>query len=170
MATALLILTLAPFALCQKPNGREVQREWMVIVPHALHIQRRKLDSGIQLTYQMRASYPAQNVLHAIITRLNALGWKPLRHDFLNPGLLSSYVRGWLYYEDHATQPYTSVRVWQADWQDAEQEVVTYRLEYRCAENECSSTANLVDLQLVGLHVPAGTAVQLRRQMDREDE
>ncbi len=161
----MLILTLTPVALCQEPNGREVQREWMVIVPHAVHIQRHKLDSGVQLTYQIRASYPAQNVLHTINTRLHALGWKPLRDDFLNPGLPSSHVRGWLYYEDHATQPYTSVRVWQADWQDAEQEVVTYRLEYRCAENECSSTANLVDLQVVGLHVPAGKAEQLRRQM-----
>ena len=159
----MLILTLTPVALCQEPNGREVQREWMVIVPHAVHIQHHKLDSGVQLTYKIRASYPAQNVLHTINTRLHALGWKPLRDDFLNPGLPSSHIRGWLYYEDHAT--YTSVRVWQADWQDAEQEVVTYRLEYRCAENECSSTANLVDLQVVGLHVPAGKAEQLRRQM-----
>jgi hypothetical protein len=54
-----------------------------------------------------------------------------MRQDYLNPGLPNSLVRDWLYYEDHATQPITSVQVWQVDWR-RQREIVTYRLEYRC--------------------------------------
>ena len=74
----------------------------------------------------------------------------PVPEDYFNPGSQSSIVRGWDYYEDHATKPRTSVWIWQADWR-RKGELVTYRLEYRCPDNGCASTSELRGLRIVAI-------------------
>ena len=123
-----------------------------VIVPSAKNIVRHELAGRRQqVSYDVDAEYPAQSIIDRIKRDLKTRGWTPMTQDYFNPGQPNSIVRGWEYYEDHATQPNTSVRYWQADWR-RQREIVTYRLEYRCPENECASTRDLRDLQVIAVH------------------
>lgn len=135
----------------------------LVIVGGAKNVKQSKLAGPReQLSYSIQAEYPANRVLETIKRTLKELGWTPLAEDFLNPGLPSSHVRGWDYYEDQTTHPNTSVRVWQADWQNTQHEVVTYRLEYRCPENLCASTRDLRDLHVIAIYIPAKLADRMK--------
>jgi hypothetical protein len=70
-------------------------------------------DGGaIQLSYKLKKDYPASSVLKEISTQLEGAGWQPLKKDYLNPGLPSSYVKGWSDFED-ATRPPTTIKVYQ---------------------------------------------------------
>jgi hypothetical protein len=101
-------------------------------------------------------------VLRTISTRLEQAGWQPLKEDWLNPGLPTSHVRGWVYFEDSTTQPSTSVRGWNGDWKNSAHDILTYMLEYRCPGNLCSSTRDLRDLRVIAIHIPADLAEQIR--------
>jgi hypothetical protein len=81
-----------------------------------------------------------------------------LKEDWLNPGLPSSHVRGWTYYEDETKKPATSVRAWGAEWENGAHDILTYLLEYRCLENACSSTLDLRDMRVVAIYIPADLA------------
>ena len=134
-----------------RPPDKEVQSPF-VIVQGAKHVARYELADGRrQLTYRVDAKYPAQSIIDGIKRSLTIRGWRAMRQDYLNPGMASSLGRGWDYYEDHTTQPITSVRYWQVDWR-RQREIVTYRLEYRCPDNLCASTRDLHDLQVIAIY------------------
>jgi hypothetical protein len=146
--------------LCSGVFGQQVKSDGdkapssFVLVPGATNIRHFDLQGGRkQLSYRVEAEYPAQSVLDIIKQKLKQRGWSPLAVDYLNPGIPSSIVRGWDYYEDHATEPRASVRVWQADWR-RERELVTYRLEYRCPDDLCASTDNLHELRITLIYDP----------------
>jgi hypothetical protein len=123
-----------------------------VVVPGAVDVSHYDLKGDRkQLSYGIRAEYPAQKVLDTIKRKLKQRGWTPQPEDYFNPGLKSSILRGWTYYEDDTTDPRTSVREWQADWR-RRSELVTYILEYRCANNGCASTSELRELRIVAIY------------------
>src|ERR1039458_9126751 len=126
-------------------------------------------------TYRIHASYPAADVLRTIAERLKQSGWKPLKEDWLSPGLPSSHVRGWTYFEDETTKPATSVRAWGAEWENGAHDILEYDLEYRCPGNLCSSTFDLHDLRVIAIHIPADLAKQIKTSIpsnktDRSEE
>lgn len=89
----------------QKSHAVAKPPESLVIVGGARNVKRSKLAGPReQLSYSIQAEYPASPVLETIKQTLKELGWTPMAEDFLNPGLPSSYVRGWDYYEDYAAQ------------------------------------------------------------------
>ena len=134
-----------------RPADKKAQSPF-VIVQGAKNVARYDLAGGRrQLTYCVDAEYPAQSIIERIKRNLKTGGWTPTRQDYLNPGVASSLGRGWDYYEDHTTQPITSVRYWQVDWR-RQREIVTYRLEYRCPDNLCASTRYLRDLQVIAIY------------------
>jgi hypothetical protein len=132
------------------------------VVPGATSLQQTVFQGKDQIIYRLKCEYPAEDVLNAIRTRLKQVGWKPLREDWLNPGLPSSFVRGWTYYEDSTTKPATSVRSWNADWENSSHDILTYMLDYTCQDNLCASTLNLHDLRVVVIHVPAEIAKRIK--------
>ena len=147
----LLLLSCFAFGQHGKRSNAEVLPPF-VVVPGAVNVTHYDLEAGRkQLSYRLEVEYPAQNVLDIIQRQLKQRGWVPLRHDYFNPTLTSSVLRGWDYYEDDATQPKTSVRVWQADWEH-KGELVTYRLEYRCPDRGCASTRDLHELRIFAIH------------------
>jgi hypothetical protein len=157
--SGLVIVHIATFVLlCSGVFGQQIAAEKMrlsfVVVSGATNVTHYDLPGGRkELSYRVQADYPAQSVLNTIKRKLKDRGWLPLSEDYLNPGLPSSLVRGWDYYEDRTTKPWTSVRVWQTDWR-RQHELVTYRLEYRCPDNRCASTYNLRDLQIYAIYDP----------------
>jgi hypothetical protein len=133
-----------------------------VVTSDATEVKQTKLRGHDQILYRVQVSYPAADVLRMISVRLKQLGWRPLNEDWLNPGLPSSHVRGWTYYEDETTKPSTSARVWGADWENSVHDILTYDLEYRCPGNLCSSTYDLHDLRVIAIHIPADLAKQIK--------
>lgn len=151
--SAIFVFVMCENLLCKATS--EALPAYLVVIPGAGNVKHQKSHGKDQLSYHIEAQYPAASLLKMIRGRLQRIGWKPLAQDFLNPGIPSSIVRGWGYHEDLATQPKTSVRVWQTDWENRAHDVVTYRLEYRCKDNLCSSTKNLTDLEVIAIYIPA---------------
>jgi hypothetical protein len=86
------------------------------VVPKTVNPQFRKYPDGRQqVAYTVDVEYPAESVLRYIKAKLHQEGWKPLRHDFLNPGSPSSLVRGWQESEDETPKPSVVVRGWGAN-------------------------------------------------------
>jgi hypothetical protein len=166
--SAALIFALCESMLCQAPaDGGETLRACLLVTPGAANVKRSKSHGEDQLLYRVEAVYPAADVLRTITGRLKTMGWKPLE-DFLNPGLQSSHVRGWQYYEDQSKQPKTTVRVWQGDWQNVLGDIVTYRLEYRCGDNLCSSTRDLRNLEVIAIYIAADLAKHMKQSASRD--
>jgi hypothetical protein len=147
----------------QSPNGDDrTTPSFFVVVPRATGVKQSVFQGKDQIIYHVQSEYPADDVLSRISARLKKLGWEPLKEDWLNPGLPSSHIRGWTYYEDETTKPATSVRAWNADWESSTHDILIYILDYTCADNQCSSTLNLRDLRVVAIRVPADLAKRMK--------
>ena len=168
---AFLVLVTCISAWCQQSkHAAETRPSFFVVTRGATEVKQRRWQGEDQILYRIQASYPAADVLRTITVRLRQLGWKPLKEDWLNPGLPSSHVRGWTYFEDETTKPATSVRAWQADWENGAHDILTYDLKYRCPGNLCSSTYDLHDLQVIAIHIPADLAKQIRSSVPKQDQ
>ena len=138
---------------------------WFVLAPGARHVRYTVFQGKDQLTYSVDAPYPARSVLALISKQLSKQGWKGLKEDWLNPGLPTSLVRGWTYFSDDAGASKTSVRAWQADWENSQHEILTYILQYRCPGDSCSSTDNLRELRVIAVHIPADLARRIKASL-----
>lgn len=167
--TALVVLSNCGVLWCQTlTNTAGPPRSCFVIAPAATKIGHSIFQGKDQFWYSVQAPYPADDVLKLITGRLKGMGWVALKEDWLNPGLPSSHIRGWNYYEDQTTYPTTSVRVWGADWENRAHDILSYQLEYRCPDNLCASTAGLDDLRVIAIYIPAKLAKQIKSSISRE--
>jgi hypothetical protein len=159
---------LLAFVVCipawsqQSKPASEIHPSFFIVARGATEVRQTRWQGHDQIVYRIQASYPAADVLKTIAERLGQLGWKPLKEDWLNPGLPSSHVRGWTYYEDETTKPATSVRAWGAEWENGDHDILSYDLYYRCLGNLCSSTFDLHDLQVVAIYIPADLAGRMK--------
>ena len=160
---AFLVLVTRTAGWCQQSSHSADMRPSFFVVPSgATGVKQSRWQGHDQILYRIQASYPADDLLKTITARLNRSGWRPLKEDWLNPGLPSSHVRGWTYYEDETTKPPTSVRAWGAQWENGAHDILEYTLEYRCPGNLCSSTYDLRDLQVLAIHIPADLARRIK--------
>jgi hypothetical protein len=159
---ALLVFVTSTSAWCQSKDVAETNLSFFVVARGATEVKQNNSLGKDQIVYRIQAPYPAADVLRTITVRLEQRGWKPLKEAWLNPGLPSSHVRGWTYFEDDTTKPATSVRAWQGDWENNAHDILTYILEYRCPENLCSSTFDLHDLRVIAIHIPSDLAEQIK--------
>jgi len=149
----------------QPPNGDGKTSSFFVVVSGATGVKQSAFQGKDQIIYHVQSEYPAGDVLDAIGVRLKKLGWEPLKEDWLNPGLPSSRVRGWSYFEDSTTKPATSVRAWHEDWENGAHDILTYMLDYTCPDNQCSSTLNLRDLRVIAIRIPADLAKRMKASL-----
>lgn len=159
-----LFLFTGNYSSCQQPPSGDVSTatSFFVVVPGATGVKRSIFQGKDQIIYNVQSEYPADDVLSKITARLKKLGWEPLKEDWLNPGLPSSHIRGWTYFEDETTTPATSVRAWGAEWENGAHDILEYHLEYRCPGKLCSSTYDLHDLRVVAIRVPADLAKRMK--------
>ncbi len=112
------------------------------------------------IAYEIDEPYPAERVLQFIKSRVPA-EFRPLAEDFMNPGVPTSHVRGWTSYED-ATTPTASVHQWQAEWKDAEGNILAYTLEYRSAGDHLDPPTS-TKLRVTGHFLPRALADAMPR-------
>ncbi len=163
LMAALFLLGVSTSSCHQGTNKPEdVIPSCLIVASGAINVKRTRFNGRNQLLYTVKAEYPADALLSDIKSQLDQQGWKPLKEDFLNPGLPSSHERGWQFFLDDTTNPKTSVRSWDADWENATHDIVVYSFVYRCPGDACASTLNLHDLQVIGIYIPAALAKQMK--------
>ena len=156
-----LLVFVVAFSTClQSTSVADFFKPYFVVVSGAREIKQTKVRGSDQVSYRVEAKYPASDVLVTIKKRLKQTSWTPLSEDWLNPGLPSSHVRGWTYFDDETTRPRTNVHQWLADWTNRSGDILRYQLEYRCPRNLCASTEDLHDLRVVAIFIPAELARQ----------
>lgn len=127
----------------------------LVVLPGAIGVHAGRFRGTDQLQYKLAESYPAKPALSRISKELQSQGWKPLKEDYLNPGLPSSHVRGWTHFLDGSRQPVLEVRQWMADWTNARGDVLRYGLEYRWPEK---GKEDLKTLYVTAIYTPGDLA------------
>jgi hypothetical protein len=165
---ALLLLPCLISSCRRSAKSASTSPDFFVVVPGATGFKQSIFQGKDQIIYHVETEYPADEVLSAITGRLKQLGWEPLKEDFLNPGLPTSQVRGWTYFVDSTMKPATSVHAWNGQWQNTSHDILTYILTYECPEDVCSSTANLHDLRVVAIRVPADLARQIKASIPHD--
>ncbi|HET6456484.1 MAG TPA: hypothetical protein VFI02_18930 [Armatimonadota bacterium] len=152
---AILLLLVTAFLVAGYIFTRPSDPSALVLLPWATDVHAAKFKGTDQLQYKLTEAYPAKSALTHISEQLQSQGWKPLKEDYLNPGLPSSHVRGWTRFLDGTQQPEQEVRQWMADWTNARGDVVRYGLKYRWPLN---GKEDLKTLSVTAIYIPADLA------------
>jgi hypothetical protein len=144
------------------PKGSEGA---LIVHPLAKNVEYAEFLGSGHLTYKIAVPYPADTVLQFIAKELSEKGWRPLREDFLNPGLPSSHVRGWTQYADATREPHETVHQWLAQWQNEAQELVWLSIQYRYPE---SKPPQLKTAEVFLAFSPAAIAKRMKEDAKRD--
>ena len=149
---------------CHRRSDTERKHsESLLVAPSAINPKYLTYSDGReQLTYIVDTDYPAEPTISFISAELLKRHWEPLREDFLNPGLPSSQVRGWMQYEDASREPRTSVRTWACDWEDGAHNITRYDLKYRYPMTGAHDPPDSRMLHVMALYVPAVVAEKMK--------
>jgi hypothetical protein len=143
IAFSLLVALLAMSGAAQEEGpSREGQDYWFInpknlsaelLVLKGAHDMQvhQQSDGSTWVSYSLEAKYPATNILVLIDQHLRDRGFEPLRNDWLNPEIPSSYTRGWSNYEDGTSDPPQNVHQWLTHWKNELNAVVLVDLRYR---------------------------------------
>lgn len=153
LVTVALIATFAP---CEASDNKSV----LTVLPGATDVQASKSKYQDQVSYRLKTDFPATGAIEEIKTRLAKNGWRPLKEDFLNPGLSSSIVRGWSEFTDATKIPKLTVHQWITDWSNSKGEIIRYVLRYEYPEGKAKDLKNL---KVVALHLPATTVKEAQK-------
>ena len=168
----LLVASISePVAGCKRSSEiSKKHSESLLVAPSAINPKYLAYPDGReQLTYLLDTDYPAESTISFISAGLQKRGWEPLRDDFLNPGLPSSQVRGWMQYEDASREPRTSVRQWASDWEDGAHNITLYDLKYQYPMSGAHDPPDARMLHVVALYIPANVAEKMK-QVPRPDQ
>jgi hypothetical protein len=137
-----------------------------IIVPNnAYNYRYQQKEEVTEVNYKVKVKYPARTLIGTYSDRLERGGWKPLPEDFLNPGVASSYVRGWTEHVDATLNPPMNVRQWLSQWEDSNHNIVSYLLRY-----ESSPASNIKapsELSVSVSYFPKGAVEAMRSSFRR---
>jgi hypothetical protein len=156
------LLLIAFFCGCQaKPsqNPKDYSSS-LIVLPGASSINYARVNKTDQVTYNLKAEYPATEIINQLLKKTADAGWSPLKEDFLNPGLPTSVVRGWSDYEDMSKKPNTKVHSWQTDWQNISGDVLIYGFKYRYPIN---TQPDMSSMAVVAIYIPADIAQAMKK-------
>jgi len=131
----------------------------LISLPGARNVRYYQLGGTFHLEYEIVCKYPAMEVIKTISDKLAGNAWKPLRDDWLNPGLPSSHVTGWTHFGDISAKPEREVHQWLADWENEKGELVVYGFVY---QYERGKAKDLDYLEVIAIFVPTKIAQQER--------
>jgi hypothetical protein len=153
LVVLIVAVALATTALAQEPPCPES----LVVAAGTSDFECRVVGDLHEITYQVRAPYPAAKVIEAVQAELRTKGWLPLADDPLNPGIRSSHVEGWSSFEDDSVKPHCTVYRWMADWVNLDGDILRFAFSYRSAGGEVE---DLDELHVVGTFTPSKIARQ----------
>jgi hypothetical protein len=113
--------------------------------------------------YVVQVSYPASQFACRVTKHLEALGWRALREDALNPGNPTGVVVGWREIIDSTRDPESRVHMMGTEWLNEQNDLLVYAFtyEYPVASAPDLSTlivrASLIPEDVVRAHLGART-------------
>ena len=160
------ILLLA--AACGKDSLSEV----LIIPKEAKELDRIRFRGMDQMTYDLKETFPAAETIRKISEPLKKAGWEPLRERYLEPGVLSSHISGWKYYEDHRVGSDSFVYEWTTSWKDKNNNVITYTLQYRDPIEKYQRSVYILkpgssNLKVMAVYMPEKVARAMRENAER---
>lgn len=157
-----LLLIMIIVASCQsKPSQNPKDySDSLLVLNNATNIFYAKVNQTDQVSYNLKADYPATEVINTILKNAEGKGWIPLKEDFLNPELPTSFVRGWSDYEDVSRKPNTKVHSWQTDWQNKNNDVLIIGLKYCYPLN---SQPDMSSMTVNVIYIPAKLADTMKK-------
>jgi len=159
----LLALMLLFFLACSRESHQDAKAysKSLIALPGAEKVKYEKYGGMDQLSYELKMEYPANAAIQIISAELDKSGWTALMHDYLNPSIPSSHIRGWTDFIDGTKQPEQKVHRWIADWQSKSDDIVRYMLDYRYEEGKKEKLNKLI---IVGIFIPASVAIEARER------
>ena len=125
----------------------------LIELPNAIDPSYQQSDDGIfQLTYKLKAQYPAKDIIYKISKQLGTNGWQQLSRDYFNSSLTSSHVQGCTNFIATKNNPHQKVYQWRAQWDDTKDTIVGYEFTYNYPKDK---TPDLSELKIRAYHIPA---------------
>ncbi len=156
MSFVAVLIVVNLFLSCSgKKSSSQNPRDYsdaLIILPNATNVHYTKLQGTDQVVYNLKVNYPATDIINNILKQLHLKGWQPLKEDFLNPGLPTSYIRGWTNFVDATKNPQREVYLWMSDWKNNKSDIVRYSFKY---EYPINGPKNLSSLQVIVIYTPA---------------
>lgn len=137
----------------------------LVVVSGAKDVRFSKSNGSDQVTYNLSTDFPASGVIEEIKAMLTKQGWQPLKEDFLNPGILSSEVKGWSEYVDATKKTRMTEHLWMADWNNNKGDIVRYALRYVHPEGK---DKDLNNLKVYVICIPASSVKEVQKTISEE--
>lgn len=157
--TILLCLVAMAVLRCDtrswRPGDLTTKPTALVVLRGVGSVDYRVSDTMQSMRYELSVPYPAADQLIELASRVAATGFRPLREHPMNPGLPSSFVRGWGDFVDGRKSPELRVYQWMGDWVGPEGEWLEYVLTYSYPEG---STPMLHTLRVDAVLIPADAA------------
>ena len=156
IAAAGVILVVCSNTTDQNGNASS---DALIVVAGVQSPKYQQFNGAYRMNYELQADYPANEIIAYISKQLKAKGWKPLRQDYLNPGMLTSHAKGWTSFTDASTTPQRTIHLWQGDWVNESKATVRYRFTYEYSKE---GKPDLRNLQVWAIYVPPQVAESLR--------
>ncbi len=126
------------------------------------------------MTYDLNETFPAPETIQKISEPLKKNGWEPLKERYLEPGVPSSRISGWKYYEDHRVGSDSFVYEWTTSWKDKDNNVITYTLQYRDPIEKYQRSIYILkpgssNLKVMAVYMPEKVARAMREGIYRRD-
>jgi hypothetical protein len=134
----------------------------LVVAPFAHEVRFVKFHGTDQAAYSLQAEYPADDFINFIERQLESKGWQPLKEDYLNPGIPTSFVRGWGQFADATTRPESTVHQWMTDWENATGSIVRYTLTYRY---HTGASPEMKTLHVSAVYMPAAIVKAMKQEV-----
>jgi len=131
-----LITVAAAFSLfgTTVAHGAESQRPpALIVVEGSRNVSEHSFPGDpekILVKYEIKAPYPATALVEEIRTKLEKSGWKALPRESISAVYPSGLRVGWRNHVNALPPPATQSFVWNAQWRDADGDVVAYTLLY----------------------------------------
>jgi hypothetical protein len=160
-----MVLQTMPAQACTRASERPSpgpDPPVLLVLPGASNVQRKTLDGTEAIQYELDFRFPAAGPIDAILRHMAKRGWKPLKKDWLNSDIPTSYVRGWTDYDDRSVTPAVHRYAWSCSWENGKGDVAKYGLLYTHPE---TGRAPLSRALVYGSIMTAHTVEQVRRQV-----
>lgn len=156
----LLIAFVCSGCKTQSSQNPKDYSDSLVVLSGAININYGKVNRTDQVWYNLKADYPATAVINQLLKTIEDKGWSPLKEDFMNPGMITSFVSGWSKYEDLSKQPNTIAHTWNSDWQNKNGDILKYVLGYRYP---IKAQPDMSSLSVVAIYIPADLAKAMKQ-------
>jgi hypothetical protein len=151
-----------PRELNDKEGNRLAQQRHLLVPKNAKETKYVQGPQGewLLVAYRLSERYPAKATLAELASHFKGGGWKPMKEDWLNPGIPSSHAKGWSEFVDGTVNPPLRVWQWKGAWENAQGDIIDYSLTYYGA---LRGSGERSDLSISGAWFSAAEAAKRRR-------